>query len=70
MAEKLNSLEYDSDHGPEVLQNAKAFVKTYNNLIESTEDNQDSRLTSLKKKMTKMIKNNKDDLASIGIDPG
>ena len=38
MAEKLNSLEYDSDHGPEVLQNAKAFVKTYNNLIESTED--------------------------------
>ncbi len=68
MAEKLNSLEYDSDHGPEVLQNAKAFVKTYNNLIESTEDNQDSRLTSLKKKMTKMIKNNKDDLASIGIE--
>lgn len=68
MAEKLDSLEYDSDHGVEVLQNAKAFVKSYNNLMESTEDNQDSRLNSLKKKMTKLVKNNKDDLASIGIE--
>ena len=68
MTEKLSSLEYDSDHGVDVLQNAKAFVKAYNNLIESTDDNQDSRLNFLKKKLTKLIKNNKDDLALIGID--
>ena len=54
MTKKLDALEYDEDHNVEILQNAKAFVKSYNNLIDSTENNQNSRLTSLKKKMTKM----------------
>lgn len=68
MTKKLDALEYDEDHNVEILQNAKAFVRSYNNLIDSTENNQNSRLTSLKKKMTKMIKNNKEDLSSIGIE--
>lgn len=37
MTEKLRALNYDSDHETEILQTTQAFVKTYNNLINSSE---------------------------------
>jgi translation initiation factor 2 beta subunit (eIF-2beta)/eIF-5 len=68
MAEKLRALEYDSDHGTEVLQYAKAFVESYNNLMDSTDSASDSTITNLKKQLSKMTKKEKEDLASIGIE--
>lgn len=68
MTSKLQNLEYDTDHGVEVLQNTKAFVETYNNLIDSSGESKDSHLSSLTKKMKKLIKSKKDDLESIGIE--
>jgi hypothetical protein len=68
MAEKLRALEYDSDHGTEVLQNAKAFVESYNNLLDSTDSSDNSTITNLKKQLSKLTKKEKEDLASIGIE--
>ena len=55
MTEKLRALNYDSDHETEILQTAQAFVKTYNNLINSSEGISDSSTSALKKKMTKSV---------------
>jgi hypothetical protein len=68
MAEKLRALEYDSDHGTEVLQNAKAFVESYNNLLDSADSTDNSTITNLKKQLSKLTKKEKEDLASIGIE--
>jgi hypothetical protein len=68
MAEKLRGLEYDSDHGTEVLQNAKAFVESYNNLMDSTDSSDNSTIANLKKQLSKLTKKEKSDLASIGIE--
>jgi hypothetical protein len=68
MAEKLRALKYDSDHGTEVLQNAKAFVESYNNLLDSADSSDNSTITNLKKQLSKLTKKEKEDLASIGIE--
>ena len=68
MTEKLRALNYDSDHETEILQTAQAFVKTYNNLINSSEGISDSSTSALKKKMTKILRNSKEDLSSLGIE--
>lgn len=68
MAEKLRDLEYDSDHGTEVLENVKAFIEGYNNLIESTDATDSGTISRLQKQLSKMTKEEKEDLASIGIE--
>ena len=68
MTEKLRALNYDSDHETEILQTEQAFVKTYNNLINSSEGISDSSTSALKKKMTKILRNSKEDLSSLGIE--
>lgn len=68
MAEKLRGLEYDSDHGTDVLQNAKAFIESYNNLIDSTGASDSSSISHLQKQLSKLVKDGKEELASIGIE--
>ncbi len=68
MAEMLRALEYDQEHGVDVLQNTKAFVTTYNNLMDSTDASDSNDIAYLKKQLGKLTKDEKEDLASIGIE--
>lgn len=68
MAEKLHALEYDSDHGTDVLQNTKAFIESYNNLLDSTDASDSGSIATLQKQLSRMTKNERDELASIGIE--
>lgn len=68
MVEKLRTLEYDSDHGVDVLQNTKAFVESYNNLLDSTDASDSSSIAALQKQLNRLTKNERDELASIGIE--
>lgn len=67
ITEKLRGLEYSSDNATDILNSVKIFVETYNNLIESTGENGSEEMTRLKNQITKLTKNNKDELESLGI---
>lgn len=70
VSEKLRNLEYDTDHGEDVLQNTKAFIESYNNLLTSSDSagTTGNSIAALKKRLTNMTKKEKDELASIGIE--
>lgn len=68
MVEKLRTLEYDTDHGVDVLQNTKAFIQSYNNLLDSTDASDSSSIAALQKQLNRLTKNERDELASIGIE--
>lgn len=68
ISEKLRKLTYDSDNGTEVLQTTKAFIETYNNLLETSGGSENGSIARLKKQFTNMTKEEKDALESIGIE--
>lgn len=68
ISEKLRNIEYSSDHGTEILRSAKVLVTAYNNLMDSSDDSNDSTISNLKKQLGKLTKSEKDNLASIGIE--
>lgn len=68
ISEKLRQMDYDVEHSSEIYQNTKLFIETYNNLIQSTGSSENYSITSLKKQLSKMTKEDKDKLASIGIE--
>lgn len=67
ITEKLRDLEYSSDNASEVLTNVKLFVQTYNNLVESTGSSDSDNINKLKRQITQLTKDNKDELESLGI---
>lgn len=67
ITEKLRDLEYSSDNASEVLTNVKLFVETYNNLVESTGSSDSDSINKLKRQITQLTKDNKDELESLGI---
>lgn len=68
LSEKLGKLDYDTEHSTEIYQTTKAFIETYNNLIQSSGSSDEYSITSLKKHLSKMTKEEKEQLASIGIE--
>lgn len=67
ITEKLRDLEYSSDNATEILTNAKMFIETYNNLMESTGSSDSDSIDKLRTQMKQLTKNNKDELESLGI---
>lgn len=67
ITEKLRDLEYSSDNATEILTNAKMFIETYNNLLESTGSSDSDSIDKLRTQMKQLTKNNKDELESLGI---
>ena len=67
ITEKLRDLEYSSDNASEVLTDVKMYVETYNNLIESTGNSDSDNINKLKRQITQLTKDNKDELESLGI---
>lgn len=67
ITEKLRDLEYSSDNATEILTNAKMFIETYNNLIESTGSSDSESIDKLRNQMKQLTKNNKDELETLGI---
>lgn len=64
----LRDMEYSSDNGVNIYNNIKAFVESYNNLCDSSSKVSDSpELTRMEKKLSKYIKNNKDELEKLGV---
>lgn len=67
ITEKLRDLEYSSDNATEILTNAKMFIETYNNLMESTGSCDSESIEKLRDQMKQLTKNNRDELESLGI---
>lgn len=67
LTDNFKNLEYDTEHGNEIYTSAKAFIQTYNNLLESSGDCVSDDISRYVKKMKKLINNNKDALEEIGI---
>lgn len=67
ITEKLKDLDYSSDNASEVLTDVKMFVETYNNLVESTGSSDSDSINKLKRQITQLTKENKDELESLGI---
>lgn len=67
ITEKLRDLEYSSDNATEILTNAKMFIETYNNLMESTGSSDSESIDKLRDQIRQLTKNNKDELESLGI---
>lgn len=67
VTEKLRNLEYSSDNASEVLTDVKLFIETYNNLVESTGNSDSDSINKLKRHITQLTKDNKDELESLGI---
>lgn len=64
----LKDMEYSSENGVNIYNNIKAFVESYNNLTDSAAKVLDSpELTRMEKKLSKYIKNNKDELEKLGV---
>lgn len=64
----LKDMEYSSDNGVNIYNNIKAFVESYNNLCDSSSKIADSpELGRMEKKLSKFIKNNKEDLEKLGV---
>lgn len=70
ISDKLRELEYSSDNGTTVLNHAKLFVETYNNLLESTHDSDADSVSRLNKQLSSYTKEQKSALESIGITIG
>lgn len=67
VSRNLRGLEYSSDNGVNIYNNIKAFVESYNNLMESSDKSASSELERAEKKLKKLIKDNKDGLEELGI---
>lgn len=67
ITKKLKDLEYSSDNASEVLTDVKMFIETYNNLVESTGNSDSDSIKNLKRQITQLTKDNKDELESLGI---
>lgn len=64
----LSNIEYSSDNGVNIYNNIKAFVESYNNLSDSSAKVSDSpELSRMEKKLSKYIKENKDELEKLGV---
>lgn len=64
---KLRDLEYSSDNASEVLTDVKMFIETYNNLVDSTGSSDSDSINKLKRQITQLTKDNKEELESLGI---
>lgn len=68
VTKNLKELEYNTDNGEAIYNNVKAFVETYNNLLESTDKASTSReMTRAQKALKSYMKDHKEDLEDIGI---
>ncbi|MCD7826638.1 MAG: hypothetical protein LUH14_11865 [Clostridiaceae bacterium] len=67
IAKNLRDLEYSTDNGTAIYNNVKALVETYNNLVDSTDEINSSKITRLQKNLSNTLKDYKDDLEDIGI---
>ena len=67
ISEKLRKLEYDTDHSDEIFQTTKAFIETYNNLLDSSGSSDNNTIAKFKKQLSNMTKDEKEALESIGI---
>ena len=63
----LKNLEYDGEHGKSIYNSLKVFVDSYNNLLDSSDKVLSPQLQREMKKLTKFVKNNKDDLEELGL---
>lgn len=70
ISSKLRELDYDTDHSTDIIQNTKVFIETYNNLLTSTDNlgATGNSVAAIKNRLTRMTKQEKDDLATIGIE--
>lgn len=67
ISKNLQELTYDKDSGEEIYQNIKAFVETYNNLLENSDKIVDAPLERNMKKLKNFIKDNEEVFEEIGI---
>lgn len=67
ITEQLRNLEYSSDNGMDVLNHAKLFIETYNNLYESSTASDSDQIGRFHKELKYLTKEEKDNLESIGI---
>lgn len=67
VTKNLRDIEYSSDNGTNVYNNVKAFVESYNNLIESTKDTPSKKIENSMKNLKKLVKEYGDELEEIGI---
>lgn len=67
IARNLKDLDYSAENGVNVYNNVKAFVESYNNLIESTSDSNSGKLERVQKNLKKLVKEYADELEEIGI---
>lgn len=67
ISKNLQELTYDKDNGEEIYQNIKAFVETYNNLLDNSGKITDAPLERNMKKLKNFIKDNEEVLEEIGI---
>ncbi|MCH5267282.1 MAG: hypothetical protein J1E62_02965 [Lachnospiraceae bacterium] len=67
ISQQLRDLEYSTDNGTDVLNHAKLFVETYNNLVESSGTSDSDQVVRMQKELKKMTKEHKSELEDIGI---
>lgn len=67
ITKNLREIEYDSDNGVNIYNNVKAFVESYNNLLESTKDSPSDKLLRSEKNLKKLVKEHSEELEEIGI---
>ena len=67
ISDKLRKLEYDTDHSDEIMQTTKAFIETYNNLLDSSGNSESNTIAKLQKQLSNMTEDEKEELESIGI---
>ena len=67
LTRNLQDISYDKDNGQNIYNNAKAFVETYNNAVESADKLTSSDLERNVKKMKQFVKENQEALSSVGI---
>lgn len=68
ISDKLRNLEYDTDHSDEIIQTTKAFIETYNNLLDSSGSSDSNAIAKLQKQLSNMTKDEKEELEAIGIE--
>jgi hypothetical protein len=67
ISKNLQELTYDKDNGEEIYHNIKAFVETYNNLLDNSDKIVDAPLERNMKKLKNFIKDNEEIFEEIGI---
>ncbi len=63
----LRDYDYADGEGKELVQKVRAFVSTYNNFVDSAKDIDDDNLDRNVLKIKRMAKEQKDELADLGI---